>query len=86
VSTRPCKGSVDGERKVAASTERAQVLNVLSVLRDQYHKPIEESNITEESLEAALRDLNEVEGVNWELVRAAVASSVLEHAIAEIQA
>jgi len=76
----------DGERKKAASEERARVLNLLVDLCDQYHEPIDEAGVSQESVDEALKQVAQIEGVNWGVVRAAIASSVLEHAIAEVQA
>jgi len=76
---------VKGERRVAASGERARILNLLVELRTQYRKPITENNITEEALRKTLKAVMEVESINWDIVRAAIASDVLDHAIVAIK-
>jgi len=75
---------VQGERQVARENERNRILKLLVGLRGQYREPIDAADVTEESLEQTLRAMNQIEGVNWELVRAAIAASALEHAIATV--
>ena len=75
---------VDGERKKAAGEERVRALNLLLGLRKQYHEPIDEAGLSEEAVEEGLKAAQQVDGINWDVVRAAIASSVLEHAIAAV--